>query len=64
MLDSRIFVLDTLSNRTLEILAYAIVAVVSSAMILAIPLVARRLRDAPPPPVEGTPLAAVQAWLG
>jgi hypothetical protein len=33
-------------------------------MIAAIPAVARRLREAPPPPVAGTPLAGMRAWLG
>jgi hypothetical protein len=61
---SRILVLDTLSNRTLEIVSYAIVAVVSSTMILAIPIIARRLREPPLPGVESTPLAGMQAWLG
>jgi protease prsW family protein len=64
VLDSRIFVLDTLSNHTLEVLAYSIVAVISTAMIVAIPLVARRLRDAPPAPIGDTALAGMQAWLG
>ncbi len=64
LLESRILGLDTLSDRTLEIVAYVIVGVVSSAFILAIPVVARRIRDAAPPSVEGTPLAAIAPWLG
>jgi RsiW-degrading membrane proteinase PrsW (M82 family) len=64
VIDSRIFVLDTLSNDTLEMLAYTVIAAVSAAMILAIPLVARYLRDQPVAAVEGTPLAGMQAWLG
>ncbi len=61
-IDARIFVLDTISNRTLEIVAYAIVAVVSASMIAAVPVIARGLREAAPP-VEGTPLAAMAPWL-
>ena len=64
LLESRIFGLDTLSDRTLEVIAYVIVAAVSSAFIIAIPIVARRLRDEAPPSVEGTPLGAVAPWLG
>jgi len=62
LLDSRIFFFDTLSNRATEIIAYSVVAIVSAAMIAAIPLIARRLRE-PIAPVEGTPLAAMQPWL-
>jgi hypothetical protein len=61
-IDSRILVLDTLSNRTLEVVAYSVVGIASTAMIVAIPLVARLIRDNVPP-VEGTPLAAMEAWL-
>lgn len=64
VLGSRILGLDTLSDRTLEIVAYVIVGVVSSAFILAIPIVARRLRDAAPPSVEGTALGAMAPWMG
>ena len=64
VLDSRILVLDTLSNRTLEVVAYGVIGVASAAMIVAVPVVARWLRDAPPEPVTGTPLAGMQAWLG
>ena len=64
MLGSRILGLDTLSDRTLEIVAYVIVGVVSSAFIVAIPIVARRLRDAAPPSVEGTALGAIAPWMG
>jgi RsiW-degrading membrane proteinase PrsW (M82 family) len=46
-IDSRIFVLDTLSNRTLEVIAYTIVGIVSGAMIVAVPVVARSLRPRP-----------------
>ena len=64
LLESRIFGLDTLSDKTLEVIAYVIVGAVSSAFILAIPIVGRRLRDAPAPTVEGTPLGAIAPWLG
>ena len=64
LLESRIFGLDTLSGRTLEVIAYVIVAAVSSAFIIAIPIVARRLRDEAPLSVEGTPLGAIAPWLG
>jgi hypothetical protein len=63
LIDSRIFFLEELSNRAVEIVAYTIVAAWSLAEIAAIPIVGRRLRDAPPPPVEGTPLASMEAWL-
>jgi hypothetical protein len=61
---SRIFVLETLSNRTLEIVGYAVIAVVSATMIAAMPIVARRLRDPQPVPVGATPLPGMQPWLG
>ena len=64
LLESRILGLDTLSGRTLEVIAYVIVAAVSSAFIVAIPIVARRVRDAAAPGVEGTPLAAIRPWQG
>jgi hypothetical protein len=64
VIDSRIFVLETLSIHTVEVIAYVIVTVVSLAIVAAIPLAARRLRDAPPPPVEGTALATMAPWLG
>lgn len=64
VLDSRIFGLDGLEDRTTEIIAYAVVAVASVTMILAIPLIARRLREPAPPPPEGTPLGAMAPWLG
>jgi hypothetical protein len=60
---TRIFVLETLSNRTLEIIAYSVIAAVSAAMILAIPIIARRLRDAAPAPVGDTPLAGMTVWM-
>ena len=64
LLESRILGLDTLSDRALEIVAYVIVAVASAAFIVAIPIIARRLRDPAPPSVEDTPLAAIAPWLG
>ena len=64
LLESRILGLDTLSDRTLEITAYVIVAAASSMFIVAIPVIARRLRDPAPPRVAGTPLGALAPWLG
>jgi hypothetical protein len=63
VIDSRIFGLETLSDRTLETIAYTIVAVISGAFIFAIPIVARRLREPVPPPVEGTELALMSPWI-
>jgi RsiW-degrading membrane proteinase PrsW (M82 family) len=63
-IDSRIFVLDTLEDRTIEIIAYIIVSTVSAMMIVAIPLIARRLREPPTPSVANTDLASMHAWLG
>jgi hypothetical protein len=59
VLSSRIFGLGTIEGRTLEIIAYAVVTVVSAAMVVSVPLVARRLREPPPPPVAGTPLSGM-----
>lgn len=64
VLESRIFGLETLSNFTLEVVAYSVVIAASAAMIVAIPLIARRLRDLPPPAPETTPLGAMAPWLG
>lgn len=64
VLASRIFGLEGLEERTLEIIAYAVVAVASLAMILSLPVIARRLREPPPPSTEGTPLGAMAPWLG
>jgi RsiW-degrading membrane proteinase PrsW (M82 family) len=61
---SKILWLRTVDNHTLEVVTYAIVAVIAAALIAAIPLIARRLREPLPPPVEGTPLAAMAPWLG
>ncbi len=63
-IDSRIFVLETVSNQTLEIVAYAVVISVSAAMIVAIPIVSRRLRDPMLPPASDTPLGMMAPWLG
>ncbi len=63
LLDSRIFGLDTLSSTTLGVIAYVGVGVVSVAMIVAVPLIARRLREPAPASVEGTPLASLTPWL-
>ena len=63
VIDSRIFGLETLSHGTLEKIAYAVVAIVSGAFIVAIPIVARRVREDAPGTVEGTPLAVMSPWL-
>jgi hypothetical protein len=59
-IDSRIFLLDTLSNRTIEIIAYSIVAVVSGLMIVAVPLVAVALRERAS---EADALDGLEPWL-
>lgn len=64
VLDSRIFGLEGLEDRTIELIAYTVVAFASVAMIFALPLIARRLREPPPPPADGTPLAVMTPWLG
>jgi RsiW-degrading membrane proteinase PrsW (M82 family) len=63
IVDSRIFFLEELSNRTIEIIAYVIVAVWAAVELTAIPVVARRLRE-PRIIIEGTPLATMEAWMG
>jgi hypothetical protein len=63
IIDSRIFFLDELDIRTVEIIAYVIVVVWSLTEIAAIPIVARRIREAPRPPIDETPLASMQAWI-
>jgi len=60
---SKIFGLETLSDRTIAVIAYSVVAVVSVGFIVAIGVIARRLREAPVGPVEGTPLAGMSPWL-
>jgi len=62
-LDSRIFGLETLSDRVLEAVAYTTVAVLAAVFIASIPLIARRLREAAAS-AEGTPLASMAPWLG
>ncbi|MEX2246583.1 MAG: PrsW family glutamic-type intramembrane protease [Dehalococcoidia bacterium] len=64
IIDSRIFGLDTLDYRTLEIVAYCVIAPLALAFIVALPVIARRIRDAPTAPVAGTPLASMAPWLG
>jgi RsiW-degrading membrane proteinase PrsW (M82 family) len=63
IISSRILGLDAVSDHTLEIVAYAVIAVVSLAFITAIPLVARAIRDDVPASVEGTPLSGMTPWL-
>jgi hypothetical protein len=63
IINSRILGLDAVSDHTLEIVAYTVIAIVSLAFITAIPFVAGALRDDTPAPVEGTPLAAMTPWL-
>ncbi len=64
VIGSRILGLDTLSDRTLEIIAYTIVTIVAGIFIIAIPVVARMLRDRPPATVAGTPMESLAVWLG
>ncbi|MEX0749309.1 MAG: PrsW family glutamic-type intramembrane protease [Dehalococcoidia bacterium] len=63
VLGSRIFGLDTIDSVLLDVVAYGIIAAFSLAMIAAIPIVARRLREHVAP-VEGTPLESMAPWLG
>jgi len=63
VLESRIFGLDTLDNTLLDVIAYGAIAAFSLAMIAAVPLIARRLRE-PVAPAEGLPLASMAPWLG
>jgi RsiW-degrading membrane proteinase PrsW (M82 family) len=60
---SEIFWIDTLDDATLERIVYVFVGVIAGAFILALPLVARWLREPPPPPVEMTPLGGMQPWM-
>jgi RsiW-degrading membrane proteinase PrsW (M82 family) len=63
VLYSRILFLDTIDSTLLDIVSYGIIAVISAAMIIAIPIVARRLRERIAP-AEGTPLGSMTPWLG
>lgn len=63
-IDSRIFGLDTLSERTVEIIAYSIIAVVVAVYVAAIPLIARRLRERDRTSPDATTLCAMTPWLG
>lgn len=63
-MDSRILGLNTLDDRTLEYVAYATAGGIALAFVALIALIARAVRDAPPPPVEGTALAGLAPWLG
>jgi len=62
-LTSRIFGLETLSQHVVEVVAYVMVSGVAVALVGALPVIARRLRDPLPPPVDGTPLAGMSPWL-
>ncbi len=61
---SQILWLRTVDNHILEIVTYAIVGLLGPSLIGGIMLIARQLREPLPPPVEGTPLAAMAPWLG
>jgi hypothetical protein len=63
VLESRIFGLETIDSTLLDVIAYGIIITFSAAMIAAIPMVARRLREYVPT-VESTPLASMAPWLG
>jgi hypothetical protein len=58
-LDSELFWVGTLEDATIERIAYAFVAIIGLVLVASIPLVARRLREPPPPSVTGTPLASM-----
>jgi RsiW-degrading membrane proteinase PrsW (M82 family) len=62
-IDTRILGLETLSDRAIEIVAYVIVGIASAAFVLAIPLIARHLRDVSLPPSDETSLVAMKPWL-
>ena len=60
---SRIFFFETAESAIVDAIAYVFVAVVSVGMIVAIPAIARRLRE-PVATAERTPLGAMQPWMG
>jgi hypothetical protein len=62
-LESEIFWVGTLEDRTIELIAYGFVTIIGAAFVLAIPLIARALRERPPPSVVGTPLAHMTPWV-
>jgi RsiW-degrading membrane proteinase PrsW (M82 family) len=62
-LESEIFWVGTLEDKTIEYIAYGFVIVIASAFVVALPLIARALREPPPPPVETTPLFQLQPWM-
>ena len=53
----------TLDDKTIERIVYFFVAGAGLALIAAIPLGARGLREPAPPPVETTPLGAMAPWV-
>jgi RsiW-degrading membrane proteinase PrsW (M82 family) len=61
---SRIFVLETLSERTAELIAIGLIVPLALSLIAGIAVLARRLREPDPPPVAGTPLEVMRPWLG
>jgi RsiW-degrading membrane proteinase PrsW (M82 family) len=63
-LTSRIFGLETVSERAIEVAAYVIIAGAVLTMLAALPRIARALREPLPPSVEDTPLAVMSPWLG
>lgn len=63
ILYSRIFILDTLSLRAVEVIGYVTLVPITIACIVGVGLLARRLREPPPQPVEGTPLASMSPWM-
>jgi hypothetical protein len=61
-IDSRIFGLDTLGDDAIEIVAIVVLGAVTALELVAVPVLARMLREPQPPTVEGTPLAGMSAW--
>ena len=62
-LDSRIFGIDTLSERTVETIAYIVVGVIAVGYLVALPFIARGLRAADDVHVAETPLAGMSPWV-